>query len=353
MNHATRRIGYTSLTTGLLAVGLGLTFCGCQSKPGLLSDRDGIVPPPYQAPVSNVPSPEPMVPTFSGGAGTAFFEAPAPGAVIDEPPAAEEAVPAGGGIVLPEVPKTEQLTHTVARGESLWLIAKKYGVSYQELASVNNMDVNAVLTVGKLLVIPPGGRPGAAGEGRAPTVKSPAVGMAGSGSGPVSTYVVQKGDCLSKIASRCNMKTSELMALNGLKSDKITVGQKLKVRGTVEKPSAPTLGPVEPKEPATKKPDVAPPVAPTEPTADEGTTTPPAAVPTVIEPAATNPAPQPAPEETKVKVRELPHDVCKDDTLANIAEMYGTTVQSILQANPDVKTDADLKVGNTIMVPYK
>ncbi|WP_219641224.1 N-acetylmuramoyl-L-alanine amidase [Cohnella sp. CFH 77786] len=50
--------------------------------------------------------------------------------------------PAAGGI------------HTVQKGESLWLIARKYGTSVQSLAKWNRIDPNVDLYVGQQLKIP-------------------------------------------------------------------------------------------------------------------------------------------------------------------------------------------------------
>lgn len=378
MTHTARRTGYASLLSSLLVIALGLLLGGCTSwfrpKPGLLSDRGGLVPPPYETPAApssgmtgmlSMPSPQPAFPTILPAVGT-FAEEPA--ALVEDNAAAK--VKPASEIVLPEAPVIAPLTHTVGKGESLWLIAQKYGITYQELAGVNNLDPKAVLKVGQLLTIPPGGRPGAASENRAPTVRGAKTAKKASSApahvaaGPVSTYTVQNGDCLSKIAARCGTTTADLRQLNSLKSDTIFIGQKLQVRGEVKADAAATAKKAEPKkadvpkaEP--KEGETLPEVTPTDvvtpevdipavPNADG-----PAVAPGEVKPAEVTPevvAPAPAGD---AGLRKLPHDVCKDDTLENVAEMYGTTVQAILQANPEVKSNADLKVGNTIMVPYK
>jgi LysM repeat protein len=337
------------------------------SRPGLLADRDGVVPPPYDSPAAGAssggalvfPSAQPAFPAVLPGAPLVTEE---PGPILEplEPETAPSA--AVSEIILPEAPKIERLTHTVAKNESLWTIGQKYGITYQELAAYNHLDVNAVLPVGKVLNIPPGGRPGAAVEGRAPTVRGAAAPAPVSTAG-TSTYVVQRGDSISLIAHRSGMTQAELRQLNGLKSDRINIGQKLLVRGEVKIPAGTTPKPAAPKpevekpaapKPETTKPETTKPeetlpelTAPVAPEAAPAAPVAPEAAPTVPE---VVPAPAPAAEAGQ---RRLPHDVCKDDTLENIAEMYGTTVQAIQQANPDLKSNADLKVGNTIMVPYK
>jgi len=377
MTHTARRTGYASLLSSLLVIALGLLLGGCsswfRSKPGLLSDRGGLVPPPYETPATSasgmagmmaMPSPQPAFPTILP-AGATFAEEPA--ALVEAHAGAK--VESVQEIVLPEAPVIAALTHTVAKGESLWLIAQKYGITYQELAGVNNLDPKAVLKVGQLLTIPPGGRPGAASENCAPTVRGPKTaktakkGGSAAATGAVSTYTVQNGDCLSKIAARCGTTTADLRQLNGLKSDTILIGQKLQVRGEIKGGAAPTTAKkdepkkadpptVEPKEGETLPqltPTGAAPVADIPAVPTEGTAV---APPEVKPPEVRIDVVAPAPAGD-AGLRNLPHDVCKDDTLENVAEMYGTTVQAILQANPEIKSNTDLKVGNTIMVPYK
>ncbi len=57
-------------------------------------------------------------------------------------------------------------THTVARGDTLWSVSRREGVSVQQLANANGLQVNAVLREGQKLTIPsanaPSGAPAAA-----------------------------------------------------------------------------------------------------------------------------------------------------------------------------------------------
>lgn len=47
-------------------------------------------------------------------------------------------------------------------------------------------------------------------------------------------YIVQRGDYLAKISKRFNIKISKIKELNDLKSDKIRIGQKLKLPGKLD-----------------------------------------------------------------------------------------------------------------------
>ncbi|ARJ70690.1 hypothetical protein B0A89_03640 [Paracoccus contaminans] len=48
-------------------------------------------------------------------------------------------------------------THTVATGETAWSVARKYGVSIQDLARANNLPETMSIRVGQRLAIPAGG----------------------------------------------------------------------------------------------------------------------------------------------------------------------------------------------------
>jgi LysM repeat protein len=50
-------------------------------------------------------------------------------------------------------------THTVVANESLWVIARREGVSIDAICAVNNIEQNTVLRVGQKIVIPDGSTP--------------------------------------------------------------------------------------------------------------------------------------------------------------------------------------------------
>ena len=47
-----------------------------------------------------------------------------------------------------------QRTHTVGAGDTLWSIALEYGTTVDEIASLNDLDPEGVLTIGQELLIP-------------------------------------------------------------------------------------------------------------------------------------------------------------------------------------------------------
>ena len=107
-----------------------------------------------------------------------------------------------------EVPSSsnENGTYTVKNGDSLWKIANMYGLTVDELKSLNNLTSDN-LTVGQILKV---------------TNDS-------SNNSKDNTYTVKAGDSLWKIANMYGLTVDELKSLNNLTSDNLTVGQILKV----------------------------------------------------------------------------------------------------------------------------
>ena len=77
------------------------------------------------------------------------------------PPATEYQlrVPAGTGeeaaeaVSRMELPSYE-LTYTVVKGDTLWGISRRYGLTVQDLCEANNIAENAILPIGKVLYVP-------------------------------------------------------------------------------------------------------------------------------------------------------------------------------------------------------
>lgn len=116
--------------------------------------------------------------------------------------------------------------YTVQKGDSLSKIASRHGIKVKEILELNALKNKNVIFVGQTLNLP------AHAQARAvvPSVARSAVPAPAAQSTPGSgTYVVQAGDCLSKIAVRCGTTVRELKDSNGLQSDFIRVGQKLTV----------------------------------------------------------------------------------------------------------------------------
>ncbi|WP_050634930.1 N-acetylmuramoyl-L-alanine amidase [Vibrio coralliirubri] len=106
--------------------------------------------------------------------------------------------------------------HKVSRGESLSVIASKYGTSTQTLMKFNNLKSSS-LAIGQVLKIPGS----ASSSSSSNAVKTKTI-----------THTVKSGEYLGKIASRYKVSVADIKRENRLKSETVRVGQKLRI--TVE-----------------------------------------------------------------------------------------------------------------------
>ena len=134
--------------------------------------------------------------------------------------------------------------HEVQKGETLYSISKKYGVSVADVQSANGLSDNGI-KVGQKIKIPDGKTSGAAPsvsvKTSAATTSAPVA--AKPTSNPASTtkaatssdesYIVQKGETWFGISKKYGITVADLQKLNGVGSDAaLKVGQKLKVPGS-------------------------------------------------------------------------------------------------------------------------
>jgi membrane-bound lytic murein transglycosylase D len=150
-----------------------------------------------------------------------------------------------------KVPPEERISlarHVVKRKETLSTIAKKYSVSTEEVARLNHLTAKSKLKVGQELVVP--ARPGSTSlasvgpaDASEPAASAPVTKVSTTHKTVARTHTVVSGDTLSGVAAKYKLSTAELKSLNGLKSDKILLGQKLKVGSIASAP---------PTEPASK-----------------------------------------------------------------------------------------------------
>ncbi len=107
----------------------------------------------------------------------------------------------------------EPLEVVLGVGDSLWVLSRRYETSIDEIAAANNISRDATLRVGDRLVIP--------GRYAASDVDV-------GGPTPVEV-VVGANDTLWGIAVRYDSNVSAIMSANNLTSDRLHVGQRLRI----------------------------------------------------------------------------------------------------------------------------
>ncbi len=188
--------------------------------------------------------------------------------------------------VAPEV-TAPSATHTVVRGDSLWSISRKYGVTVAELAAANQLSPSATLRIDQQLTVP-------AKAAASVASASAAVGDA------ANTYEVKAGDTLGAIARREGTTVAALRSSNNLSGDMLRVGQKLVIPGNASPVSASAA----------------------------------AAAPTASAP----------------RAGAATHNVVSGDTLGSIARTYGVRVGEIATLN-NITDPAKLRVGQVLRLP--
>ncbi|EFL52844.1 Peptidoglycan-binding lysin domain protein [Solidesulfovibrio fructosivorans JJ]] len=183
--------------------------------------------------------------------------------------------------------------YPVAKGDTLWGLSRRFGVDLDTLLTVNGEVDPSRLQVGQLVTIP-GGQPVASAETLA--------------------FPVSEGDTLASIAKRFDVSVAELMAANpGVDPLRLQVGQVLRVPSSLAAVAASGSGRQTPAQ---------------------------ASVP-VANPAEATPAPGRSPRQ---------HTVSLGDTVWDIAQRYGLSVERILAANSGLDP-MHLRIGQTMRLP--
>ena len=125
-----------------------------------------------------------------------------------------------------ELPPSKRVTfheHYVTRGQTLSHIASIYHVSVSDLREANP-SAGRTLRIGQRLIIPTGGvvvaREAAAAEDRRAEIRRSVS----------ATHTVRSGETLSEIGERYHVSVAQLKSWNGLRSNSIRVGQRLRIR---------------------------------------------------------------------------------------------------------------------------
>lgn len=234
-------------TLHLLLISVITVSGGCKSPEALKPRR-------YASSAKDfMPSQQPAATTQPEAAAAAAPETPVLGdpALPEEPVKAEAATPAETAAPAVKTPaagvtvEEKLLTYKVESGDSLWTVARKFGVGTGELAAQNKLGPKPVLRIGQTLVIPPGGvenykasasakksstaKKATAGIA-APSTKAPSTAAASSANG--TKYTVASGDSLWKIAAKHKVKSSAIAEANHITtSTQLKVGQVLIIPG--------------------------------------------------------------------------------------------------------------------------
>jgi membrane-bound lytic murein transglycosylase D len=119
-------------------------------------------------------------------------------------------------------PQTHYLTHRVGRGETLSVIASRYGASVSSIMRVNRLRSANRIWPGQRLRIPVRGSGGVVRASR---------------NAVDGVHTVRRGESLGSIASAYGTTVSRLKEDNGLSSDVIYPGQRLRVESAADPPS--------------------------------------------------------------------------------------------------------------------
>jgi len=280
----------------LVAVGAFFFIQGCGTR-----QRASVEPPP--APIM----PPDEAPRTMGHSSlpAPVFQPPLP---VEEAPAAREWTPGD--------------TYVIKKGDSLSVIAKKHGLSTRELAELNGITNPNKIRIGQKLLLPSssGGTPAPVKRSSRPA----AVAVGGA------EYVVQKGDSLSRIASRNGTTVKALREANKLKSDTILIGQKLVIPGTASEP-APAPVQVSRAAPA---PVRAPAPAPVK----------------MAPPPAAAPQPEPEPESIMIGDEAFEYVVSEGDSLDSIARDFVVLKEDLMTAN-NLSSPDGIRPGQKLIIP--
>ncbi len=132
-------------------------------------------------------------------------------------PQTAKARPRKGG---PAVATSGKAVHTVRKGDSLHSIARRHGTTVEQLRQFNGLSSNR-LKIGQKLAL-------SAGDVDREAIDTPApVREPGTRRAAAEQHVVKKGETLASIARRHHMSVKELKRLNGLRSTRLKIGQRL------------------------------------------------------------------------------------------------------------------------------
>jgi LysM repeat protein len=287
----------------LLVIGGFVFMQGCGTS------RQAVEPPP--APV--MPPQETVEPVE-----------PIPAEPVFRPPVTVEAVPESM-----DWEGTD--TYQVKRGDTLSEIAKRHGLSTRELADLNNLKDADRIVIGQKLIIP--SHAGLDASEMEPSVSAPVSASGTVVSDEEGTYVVQKGDVLSRIAVRHGTTVSAIKDANNLAGDKILIGQKLIIPGGAGGPGpAPEPVAATEAEPLEEMPEI------------------PSEEITLVEEEVTVVSPDEPDVSDLVPEKAFIYTVAEGDTLDSVARSFVVLKEDLVEAN-DLSEEDGIEPGQKLVIP--
>jgi LysM repeat protein len=220
-----------------------------------------------------------------------------------------------------DVPVAASQSYVVKKGDTLSAIASMYGTSWKKLAAYNNLSNPNKLFVGQTISIPGDLEVLTTPVARASTPTTGSVRTSGAPIAQGSSYVIQRGDTLSGIATRAGLTAAEIKAANALTSNRIVTGKSLSIpkKGevTADAYSAPVFDPA---------PVAVAPIADLAPIAEL------------------------APVATSSSAPVYEHVLYPGETIEDVARQYGSSPEEILLLN-GIADPSVVKPGTKLLVP--
>jgi LysM repeat protein len=197
------------LVLAIHGIGLmALLMQGCKKEPDVTTTTT--------EPTNN-PAPAFVEPTNTPPAPANIVAAPTNAAPVSAPVEQPQSVPAA--------PATSATDYVIAKGDTFSKIATKFHVAIKALLEANPSVEPTKLKIGQTIHIPAAASTTSAVSGSTTAAAAPDT------SGMGQTYTVKSGDSLTRIAGQFGVTVKALRSANTLKTDKIVVGQKLKIPG--------------------------------------------------------------------------------------------------------------------------
>ena len=125
---------------------------------------------------------------------------------------------------------TTASTHTVAAGETITAIAKKYGSTVSAVLAANGLSRSSIIYPGQKITIP-----GSSSMAPASSTTSPSTTTSSSSDTGATSHTVAAGDTITAIAKKHGSTVSAVLAANGLSSGSVIYpGQEITIPAAAE-----------------------------------------------------------------------------------------------------------------------